>query len=132
MSEAPTEMPAAATGVVPPAAAAKPKPPRGILGYLDLIIRGGALVGLLVAVPFAFFVLLMGAGGIRSGSDWLFFAILCLLLLAAAGLIVISSVAPQLFLRRFSRLRTLGPILGRLPAYVFLVLSLGIIWRWFL
>ena len=132
MSEAPTEMPAAATGVVPPAAAAKPKPPRGILGYLDLIVRGGALVGLVVAAPFAFFVLLMGAANVRGGSEALFAAFLFLLLLAAAGFIVISSVAPQLLLRRFRSMRTFGPALGRVPAYVFFVLSLGIIWSWFL
>jgi hypothetical protein len=132
MGEAPTEIPARTTGVVPPTATTQPKPPRGILGYLDLIIRGGALVALVVSAPFVLFVFAMGAGNMRSGSDTLFVVFLFLLLLVAAGVIVISSVAPQLFLRRFSRLRTLGPILGRAPAYVFLVLSLGIFGSWFL
>jgi hypothetical protein len=132
MSETPTEIPAAATGVVPPAATTQPKPPRGFLGFLDLFVRGGALVALVVAAPFAALVLMMGTAGIRSGSDSLVFAVMVLLVLAAAGLVVISSVAPQLLLRRFGTLKTLGPILGRVPAYVFLVLSLGIVGSWFL
>lgn len=127
MSEAPTGIPATTTGVVPPAATTQPKPTRGVLGFLDLIVRGGALVGLVVLAPIAFFLLLMGTAAIKSGSDVILAAIVFFLVLAAAGLIMLSSVAPQLFLGRFSRLRTLQPVLGRVPANVFFVLSLGII-----